>query len=99
MIELGGNIELVGFKELDRGTLTILKKMVGLFVKKISAKASGFQKITITLKKVHETEKSAIYSFMAKLIADKVYNAEAEDRNIFVAFDNVLKKLETGIKK
>ncbi len=99
MIELGGNIELIGFKELDKGTFTIIKKMVGLFVKKISSQINSFQKLSITLKKVHETENSAIYNFMAKLSADKIYNAESEGRNIFVEFDNVLKKLENSIKK
>jgi hypothetical protein len=51
-IVLGGNIELVGFKELDGGSMVILKKMIGNHVRKMSETAENFEKLTVTMKKV-----------------------------------------------
>jgi len=48
----------------------------------------------ITLKAVHEREKSEKYEVHAKVIdGGKVYASEITDRNLFVAVDSVLKKV------
>ena len=36
MMQLGGNIQLIGFREIDPARLIVVKKMVGNYVKKIS---------------------------------------------------------------
>ena len=36
MIELGGNITLVGFKEMGFGELIVVKKIVGNYARKLS---------------------------------------------------------------
>jgi len=96
MIELGGNIKLVGFKDnVDGGTMIILKKMIGNFVKKVQEKDDKFKEITVTLKKVHETEGSKKFELKCKLDADRMYNSEITDRNLLFAFDKVLKKVES----
>jgi ribosome-associated translation inhibitor RaiA len=95
MIQLGGNIELAGFKEIDGGNMIIIKKMVGNFVKDVSEMDPRFQKLTITLKKVHQHEDHQIFDLQAKLTCEDVYNADMEDRNLLVAVDKVLKKLES----
>ena len=38
MIELGGNISLEGFKDVDNSEMTIIKKIVGNSTKKINEK-------------------------------------------------------------
>ena len=38
MIELGGNINLDNFEEIEKGQLIVVKKVVGNYTKKISEK-------------------------------------------------------------
>lgn len=98
-VELGGNIELAGFKEVDSQSLIILKKIIGNYVKRISNQV-GFERITIVKKDVHERESSQIYELHAKLVADgRSHSVEFSDRNIFIALDKVLKKLQALVSK
>ena len=93
-LELGGNIQLTGFRELDPATLVIVKKIVGNFVKDMSATNSKFQGLHLTLKTVHEREKSEKYEIHAHLKIDTTYTAYVVDRNLLVGLDSVLKKVE-----
>ena len=43
MITLGGNITLNGFSALDKGELSVVKKMVGNYVKRFNDLASNFE--------------------------------------------------------
>lgn len=98
MMALGGNIELSGFKGLDSGSFIILKKMIGNYARKMSDLSSNFEKLSLTLKSVHETEASRKYDIKAKLLDNgKPYNSQTVDRNLFVAVDNALKKLQNEI--
>ncbi len=94
MLELGGNITLSGFKEMDPATMIIVKKIVGNYVKGFSEVNDKFQRLTLTMKTVHEREKSEIYELKAHLTADKEYNTSIEERNLLIGVDSVLKKLE-----
>lgn len=94
MIELGGNIQLVGFKELDKDSLVIVKKVVGNYAKKISEGAKNFQQLSVTMKQIHG-HASHNFELHAKLLMDgQVVTSSVEDRNLFVGLDIVLKKLE-----
>ncbi|MEM4267522.1 MAG: hypothetical protein QXK37_01690 [Candidatus Woesearchaeota archaeon] len=97
MIELGGNIELAGFKDIDGGNMIIIKKIVGNFVKDLNQHNPKFQRLNLTLKKVHEREDSQVFELQAKLTTDHIYHAEVEDRNLLFAVDKVLKKIESQI--
>ncbi len=98
-VELGGNIELSGFKDVDGSSMIILKKIIGNYVKQLSTKNSGFEKINISMKKVHETENSAKYEIIAKvIISSKPYRTEITDRNLFMTVDKVLKKIDAMIR-
>ena len=98
-LQLGGNIELSGFKEVDRGAMVILKKIIGGYVRKFSERVENLQKVSLNMKKVHEREENAIYELHASLVDNgKNYTAEASDRNIFVAVDAIMKKLENSIQ-
>ena len=97
-LELGGNIQLTGFSELDGGQMVVLKKIVGNYARRLSDKAKNFQQLSLTMKKVHETEQSKIYELNAKLMDNgQPIIGSTSDRNLFVALDTVLKKVESSM--
>ena len=100
MIELGNNMVLVGFKELDKGSLIIVKKMVGTAVKKMSEINDKFESFKLTLKPVHEQEDSKKFEVHGQVVFNgKMYNSEIVERNLFVAVSSVLDKLESLLMK
>jgi len=99
MIELGGNIRLSGFREIDGASMIIIKKIVGSFVKKINDRDPKFQNLTVTLKKIHgnpQNEATGKFEMHALLASDKQVNAEVTHQNLMFAIDRVLKKVESG---
>ena len=98
-IELGGNINLTGFKDLDGGSLVILKKIVGNYARKISDSSDKFEKLSLTLKNVHETEGSKKFEIHAKLV-DKgtIHTSEVTDRNVFFTVDKALSSVMKQMK-
>jgi len=98
-IKLGGSIRLTGFREIDGGSMIIIKKIVGSFVKKISERDPKFQYLSVTLKKIHanpESESTGKFELHATLATDKQYNAEVTHQNLMFAIDKVLKKIESS---
>ena len=93
-MQLGGNIDLSGFREIDSASMIVLKKIIGNHANRIAELAKKMEVLHITLKPVHEREKSEKYEVHAKVVdGGKVYASETTDRNLFVAVDNVLKKV------
>ena len=93
-VRLGGNIQLTGFREIDSSSMIVIKKIVGNYAKRIAELTKKLQTLHITLKPVHEREKSEKYEIHAKVVDDgKVYASETTNRNLFVAVDDVLKKI------
>ena len=100
MIELGGNITLVGFKEIEPAELIVIKKIVGSYARKMSDTVEKFENLTVTLKEIHKTPKSQKYELHAKLLAGgKTHTSEVVDRNLFVVLDSALKKILTIVTK
>ena len=98
-MSLGGNIELSGFHEIDGSTMIVVKKIVGNYTKKLSERVKNFEKLKLTMKPVHEREKSEVYELHANLFCGgKPYTASMADRNLFFALDKVLKKIEGEIQ-
>ena len=99
MIELGGNITLVGFKELGYAEFVVIKKVVGNHARKISDR-KPFNNLTLTLKPIHKTtEEVSKFEIKAKIDVDgQIYNTEIVERNIFIAVDTILKKIVTQLK-
>ncbi len=97
-LELGGNIQLTGFRDLDPAALVIVKKIVGNFVKEMNQHNNNFRGLNLTLKNVHEREKSEKYEIHAHLKTDKVYTAYVVERNLMVGLDSVLKKVEKEMR-
>jgi len=99
-VVLGGNIELSGFKELEPGEMIVLKKIVGHFAEKFSKMCENFEKLHILKKDVHKQGHSQKYEIHGKLLEDgKIHTVESTEHNLFVALDDVMKKLETIAKK
>lgn len=100
-LELGGNIELSGFKELIPGSMTIIKKIVGTYAKKYADILDDFEKLQLHCKPIHKTTKDAKnFHLDAKIIhGGKVVTSKTENRNIFHAIDDALKKLEAEITR
>ena len=93
-VKLGGNIQLTGFREIDSSSMIVIKKIVGNYAKRIAELTEKLEILHITLKSVHEREKSEKYELHAKVIdKGKVYASETTNRNLFVAVDDVLKKI------
>ena len=91
-IQLGGGIQLSGFGDLDPGTLVIVKKIVGNFVKKLD---NSSVKLHLTLKPVHKTEQSQKYEIMGRMeVNNEVKRTEIVDFNLFFALNKVLNKLK-----
>ncbi len=86
MIELGGNINLENFEDIDKGQLIVIKKVVGNYTKKISEKYKDFKKITVTL------VKDSKYKIEVKLETSETKESEAENPNLFFALDQSLSK-------
>ena len=99
-LQLGGNIELIGFKELDGATLIVVKKIIGNYARKFSETVQKFEKLKVTLKAVHKTEANQVNELHAQIVAaGKPTSAEETDRNLFFALDKAMKKLEAEISK
>tara|TARA_Y100000034_G_scaffold20758_2_gene23820 strand:- start:6769 stop:7080 length:312 start_codon:yes stop_codon:yes gene_type:complete len=95
ILKLGGNIELSGFKSLNGGQMIILKKIIGNYARSFADKSENFELLSVNMKTVHERETSELFEIHAKLIDNgKHTTSQITDRNIFVAVDTVLKKLE-----
>jgi transcriptional/translational regulatory protein YebC/TACO1 len=95
---LGGNIELVGFRELDSGTMIILKKMIGNHVRRLSNVAERFEKITVSMKKVGSGNNK--FEVQAKLLDNgKAYASEVTDFNIFFTTDKVMSNIQSQLSR
>lgn len=98
IMQLGGNIELVGFRDIDGASMIVLRKIIGNYARRMSEISEKFESLHINMKPVHETEKSEKYEIHAKLINNgKPFVSEVVERNLFVAVDNALKKLVNEI--
>ena len=96
MIELGGNIFLEGFNEINGGEMVILKKLVGNYVKEVTEKKGKFQKLNLNLNKSQLGEKK-IFHLQAELHADEHYNSEVRDGNLFFAIDKAFKDIDGNL--
>lgn len=89
-IELGGKIQLAGFKDIEPGKLIVVKKVVGNYVRKIEEKNLGFESIHIHLKQVHNSEFEVQVKIM---INGQPKNGEVTGNNLFVVLDKALNKV------
>lgn len=87
MIELGGNIKLEGFDNIEQSKLVVIKKIVGNFIKKLEAE----NKVAIFLKL---SEENSEFKIDAELnVNEQNKTSSVTEKNLFFALNNVLTKL------
>ena len=87
MIELGGNIKLVGFSNIEPALLIVVKKITGNYVKKMSDKlGKDIEELKLELK--DETGQKKVIGELR--FNSKIENAESINLNLFFALDKVL---------
>ena len=90
IMQLGGNISLAGFKELEPAKMVVIKKITGNYVKKMQEKTNKFESLHLHLKPIHASK----YELQAKAIVNgQPYNSEVTDFNLFFALDKILAKI------
>ncbi|MBI4158849.1 hypothetical protein HY500_01165 [Candidatus Woesearchaeota archaeon] len=93
-IELGGKITLSGFHDVEPGKLVVIKKIVGNYVKKMEEKTQNFEKVSVHLKTIHNSE----FEVQTKLAANgRAYSADVTDFNLFFAMSRALDKILSEI--
>ena len=92
--KLDEKIELSGFRDIDAATMAVVKKILHNHSNRILELCSNIETLHITLKQVHEREKSEKYEVHAKLIDNgKVFVSKVTERNLHVAIDSALNKI------
>jgi len=98
ILELGGSITLSGFKEIDRGSMAILKKIIGNYAKKFSETCEQFESLSLTIKTV--SRDSHKFEMHGKVLDNgKVFTTEVVDHNLFFVVDKALKKMENSMQR
>lgn len=101
-LKLGAKISLVGFKEIPRAEMQIVKKILGNYLNALEryCEVTG---LNISLKILHNSEKHGEvkrYELKAQLNSKLgTFHSDAIDVNIFSALDELLKKLEKQLSK
>jgi len=97
-VQLGGNITISGFRDIDGASMVVLKKIIGNYARKIAEMNDKFESLKVTMKSVHEKEKSEKYEIHVNLMNNgKPFVSEVVERNLFIAVDNALKKVMNEI--
>ncbi|MFT4309015.1 MAG: hypothetical protein ACMXYL_00840 [Candidatus Woesearchaeota archaeon] len=92
---INAHLELSGFKSVDSASMLMVRRVVDGSVKKFMENVNDFERLRVTLKEIHGTEKSVKYQVTANLIVGKnVESVETVDRNLLFALDSAMKKLE-----
>jgi len=91
MITLGGNISLDGFDDMDPGMLIVVKKIVGLFAKKVSENIGNLD--------AFEVRKADKEITVRAVSGEKTLEESSSHDNPFVALSNALTSLEGKSKQ
>ncbi len=99
-LSLDGNIQLTGFRDVEPAMMIVIKKLIGNNARHFSTKCSKFELLRINMKKIHEKEHTEKYEVHAMVVDNgKQYTATVTERNLFVALDSSMKKVENEISK
>ncbi len=97
---LGGNIQLVGFSQLDGGSMIILKKIVGGFVREFAEQVPAFEQFSLKLNKMIRTPTGEGNTFVLESsikFSGQEAKTEAESANLFLALDKALRDVRSKI--
>ena len=99
-VTLESNVQLQGFASVEPAAMTVLRKIIGNHYRRL-AEISDAQGLIISMKTIHGIEKSEKYELHARLASkgNRMFTSVVVDRDLFVAIDKLLKKLEAEIEK
>jgi hypothetical protein len=96
MMELGGNIKLSGFNNLDHATLIVVKKMIGNYARKITETIGPLQELKLSL----ENSDASGWDLKASLILNSSnFSSQNKGSNLFYTMNNVLNSIIQEAKK
>lgn len=94
MIELGGNIKLVGFRDLEPAKLIVVKKVVGNYARKFAEQIVSFEELLVDLKELKDEADNLTYAVIGQIIVDgKEITSEVMHGNLFFGIDQTLSQL------
>ena len=94
------NIQLTGFNKIDSSEMLVINKILDRYKGRFKEICRDVKSLQVSLKPIHEKEKSELYEIHILLIDDgKRHSAEVTDRNLFFGLDTALKKVENSISK
>jgi hypothetical protein len=94
VIELGGNITLNGFQDRDYAELIVVKKIVGRYARQITDTHPTFERLKVCLNVLPHADGSTKHTVQVSCVLKGTpIDAEASDRNLFIALDSGLKEL------
>ena len=86
-MELGGNIKLTGFDDMEPAKLVVIKKIVGNYVKELGS----VKELNLNLLQ----QDNDVFKIKGSLALDNnTKDAEIEDNNLFFALNSILNKLK-----
>jgi ribosome-associated translation inhibitor RaiA len=87
-------VTLSGFGSIDSATMPLVDKIIARHAERIGELAKGSESLHITIKQVHQREKSEKYEIHAKLLdGGKVFVSKVTERNLLTALDKALNKI------
>ena len=86
MIELGGNIKLKGFNEIDNPHLIIVKKIVGNYTKRLTEENADFKELILEL----DSNKGKFKINAELLKGSKSSKSNSDGPNLFFAISTAL---------
>ena len=96
-INLKGNIALVGFEILEPTEMTVIKKIVGTYVKKLN-ETGDYKEMRLTLQQ-HARGKSFKHEIQGlAFINNKRFSSEATEWNLYNAVSQVCEKIYNEAK-
>jgi len=85
---------LAGFRDVDSTTMPLIDKIISNHAKRIDELAENMDSLHITLKQVHQREKSEKYEVHAKVLdSGRVFVSKVTERNLLTALDKALNKV------
>ena len=94
MIELGGNIKLKGFSEIDNASLIVVKKIVGNYAKKLAETTEDFQQLILNLESDNPKDFKINIEFQKN---SENLTSEIQGENLFFTLSQALEGIK--IKK
>ena len=98
--DLGGSIQLSGFRDVEEASMIVLNKTIRNYASRFKSRCRNFETLKLSMKKVHELERSEKYEVHAMIVEDgRKHASTVTERSLLAAVDSVLKKIESIVSR